>query len=104
MKRNSNRAALVALAAILVSLTLSLPSSATVIGQQFKPSASVGGHFIQAGQCWRRVGPFQTQNQAYQMQRDAQNRGYATGPVFGEGGLYSNYSNRRWFFTVYYTC
>ena len=38
------------------------------------------------------------------MVRQAQARGYATGPVYGEGGLYSNYSNRRWFFRVYYAC
>ena len=50
------------------------------------------------------MGPFNTQNQAYHMVRQAQARGYATGPVYGEGGLYSNYSNRRWFFRVYYTC
>ena len=58
----------------------------------------------QAATCNQAVGPFQSQYQAYRVLQQAQARGYETGPVYGQGGLYSDYSNRRWFFTVYYAC
>ncbi len=58
----------------------------------------------QVRSCSQAVGPFYTQNQAYRGLREARARGYATGPVYGQGGIYSNYSNRRWYFTVYYAC
>ena len=30
--------------------------------------------------------------------------GYQTSTVFGQDGIISNYSNRRWYFTLYYAC
>ncbi|MEQ9642393.1 MAG: hypothetical protein RIM84_20365 [Alphaproteobacteria bacterium] len=59
---------------------------------------------VQVGSCSQAVGPFNTQNQAFRVLREARARGYATGPVYGQGGVVSRYSNRRWYFTVYYAC
>lgn len=52
-------------------------------------------------QCAKRMGPYQSQQAA---ERDAQtyrNRGYNTSNVWGEGGVVSQWSNRRYFFNVH---
>lgn len=77
---------------------------ALLLGLALSGLSTPGGSPAQAGTCTQAVGPFQSQYAAYQMLQEAQARGYRTGPVYGQGGLYSNYSNRRWFFTVYYAC
>ena len=83
---------------------MSQSATAATSGSQFGTLSPNNPNLIKAGTCWSKRGPFQTQNQAYYAVQQAQARGYGTGPVFGEGGLYSNYSNRRWFFALYYDC
>ena len=104
MKLNLCRAALVALGTILMPLTMSQSPNAATFGDQFKSLPSTDARLIQARSCSRKIGPFMTQYRAIQTMRQTQARGYTTGPVYGEGGLLSNYSNRRWYFTVYFAC
>ena len=58
----------------------------------------------QVGTCWQRVGPFMTHYAAGQAVYQARSVGYNTGPIYGEGGLYSRSSNRRYYFRVFYPC
>jgi len=105
MKRNVHRAAFVALATLTAPLALSQSATAALSpGGLLSALPSVDARALQARGCSQAVGPFQTQGQAYQAMLEVQAQGYGTGPVYGQDGLYSNYSNRRWYFTVYYAC
>ena len=50
-----------------------------------------------AGACSYRMGPFLNQDVA-------RNLGFEASGVWGQGGLYSDWSNRRYFFNVFYDC
>ena len=55
-------------------------------------------------QCSKRMGPYQSQ---YAAEREAQrfrSRGYDTSGIWGEGGVVSQWSNRRYFFNLFYPC
>ena len=54
--------------------------------------------------CSRKMGPYFTIYSAETAAQLARNYGYRTSPVYGVGGLYSNYSNRRWWFNVFFPC
>jgi|SRR5215213_2537740 hypothetical protein len=58
-------------------------------------------HLHLAQQCWQRVGPFSTQDTAWQRWREAQGRGYAVSngvvPCYDQGA-------RGYCFNVFYSC
>jgi hypothetical protein len=54
--------------------------------------------------CSQRMGPYQTQYAAERAAQMYRSQGFQTSGVWGEGGLYSSSSNRRYFFNVFYPC
>ncbi len=56
------------------------------------------------GQCSRRMGPYITYAAAEREARMYRNSGYNTSGVWGEGGIVSQWSNRRWYFNLFYRC
>ncbi len=59
---------------------------------------------IAQGQCSRRMGPYITYAAAEREAYMYRHRGYNTSGVWGEGGIVSQWSNRRWFFNLFYRC
>jgi len=57
-----------------------------------------------AGACNYRMGPFLNQDAAQTAAQQARNLGFEASGVWGQGGLYSDWSNRRYFFNVFYEC
>ena len=74
------------------SPTLSQPSSASRAIQ------------LAQGQCRHLMGPYNNQSTAYYYLQQARYAGYQTSDVWGQGGVVSNWSNRQYFFYVYYPC
>ena len=54
--------------------------------------------------CSYRMGPFLTQYAAEAAAQQARDLGYVASGVWGEGGVISQWSNRRYFFNVFYEC
>jgi hypothetical protein len=50
------------------------------------------------------MGPFLTQDAAQVAAQQARYLGFEASRVWGQGGLYSDWSNRRYFFNVFYEC
>jgi hypothetical protein len=50
------------------------------------------------------MGPFLTQDAAQAAAQQARYLGFEASGVWGQGGLYSDWSNRRYFFNVFYEC
>jgi hypothetical protein len=50
------------------------------------------------------MGPFLTQYAAEAAAQQARDLGYVASGVWGEGGVISQWSNRRYFFNVFYEC
>ena len=57
-----------------------------------------------AGACSYRMGPFLNQDAAQTAAQQARYLGFEASGVWGQGGLYSDWSNRRYFFNVFYEC
>src|SRR6516225_3503584 len=70
--------------ALFLSLTLAAPANADV--------------------CSYRSGPFLTNDAAQAAAQQARYLGFEATGVWGQGGLYSDWSNRRYFFNVFYEC
>jgi hypothetical protein len=77
-------AGLGAIACVSLSLTLAGPAS--------------------ADDCQMRMGPYTSQYAAELASQQARNIGYDTSGVWGEGGIISQISNRRYFFNVLFGC
>jgi hypothetical protein len=73
-------------AATLLALALTSPSPAS------------------AGGCELRMGPYVSQSAADVAVQQAKSIGYDTSGVWGEGGVVSQISNRRYFFNVFFAC
>ena len=91
-------------ASSVVALSLSFPASA-----KSESLNSVNQFFSQTkllaqGQCYQRMGPYMSQGQAERERRVLMSQGYSTSNVWGEGGVISQWSNRRYFFNVFYRC
>jgi len=54
--------------------------------------------------CSYRMGPFLTQGAAETAAQQVRYLGYTASGVWGEGGIVSQWSNRRYFFNVFYEC
>jgi len=54
--------------------------------------------------CSYRMGPYLTQYAAEAAAQQVRDLGYAASGVWGEGGVISQSSNRRYFFNVFYEC
>ena len=75
-----------------------------VLGMQLPASTAAQAPTIQRVQqreCSQRVGPFATQDSAWQRLRQAQGQGYGTSGVFP---CYDGYGSRGYCFNVFATC
>jgi hypothetical protein len=54
------------------------------------------------GQCWRRIGPFATQDTAWQRWREARGTGHAVSN--GVVPCYDSYGTRGYCFNIFYAC
>jgi hypothetical protein len=57
-----------------------------------------------AGGCQWRLGPFNSNYSAEAAAQKARSMGYDTSGIWGEGGIISDWSNRRYFFNVFFPC
>jgi hypothetical protein len=57
-----------------------------------------------AGECRRTMGGYSTIHEAQMAAQQAQYAGYQTSGVWGQGGIISDWSNRRYFFNVFFPC
>lgn len=56
------------------------------------------------GECRKKMGPYLTEGQAkYEIQR-LRTEGNSTSNAWGEGGVISDWSNRRYYFNLFYPC
>lgn len=78
-------------------IPLSQPSYAALSASYLQLPASA-----QLYQCARRAGPFASQGEAESVAQQARMAGYRTSGVWGEDGVVSSSSNRRYYFTVFY--
>jgi hypothetical protein len=62
------------------------------------------GHAATAAACSQRMGPFGSIYEAESAAQIARTAGYETSGVWGQGGVVSDCSNRRYFFNVFYPC
>jgi len=104
MKRHSVPAAAIALGALLVPFAAAPSATAATPGAPIKAFEAKDPFAVKAGTCWRRIGPFQLQSQAARAASYYRSRGFRTSNVYGQGGVVSNWSNRRYFFRVFYRC
>ena len=58
-------------------------------------------HVAQQRECSRRVGPFATQDTAWQRRRQAQSQGYSVSGVFP---CYDEYGTRGYCFNIFFPC
>ena len=61
-------------------------------------------HSADAAGCSQRMGPFGSINEAEVAAQLARTAGYDTSGVWGQGGVVSDWSNRRYFFNVFFPC
>jgi hypothetical protein len=54
--------------------------------------------------CSRRMGPYVSYDAAFRAAQQARAYGYRTSGIWGEGGVVSQWSNRRYFFNVFLPC
>jgi hypothetical protein len=66
-------------------------------------SLALGGR-ASADDCQLRMGPYTSQFAAELASQQARGLGYDTSGVWGEGGIISQFSNRRYFFNVFFAC
>jgi uncharacterized protein YdeI (BOF family) len=57
-----------------------------------------------ADSCELKMGPYGSQSAADTAVQQAKSVGYNTSSVWGEGGIVSQISNRRYFFNVFFSC
>jgi hypothetical protein len=85
---------------VMIATLCALP----LFGNAISSPALAGETLMLAGNCAQRMGPFTSQYAAQVQQQAYQARGYSTSGVWGEGGVVSSWSNRRYFFNVFYPC
>jgi len=90
-----------ALSTLLVPLTISHSLNAATSGSDLKAPPSTQLHLAQR-ECSQRVGPFASQDEAQRAAQQYRYAGYRTSGVWGEGGVVSSWSNRRYYFNVLY--
>lgn len=59
---------------------------------------------LNAAECSRRMGPFFSQSEAERAAQYYRSQGYVISGVWGEGGVVSNWSNRRYYFNIFWSC
>ena len=59
---------------------------------------------LSAATCSRTMGPYELMSQAQRIAREFRNAGYQTSGVWGQGGIISSWSNRRYYFNVFFLC
>ena len=57
-----------------------------------------------ANSCSRTMGPYNTYNAADHDAHRARRAGYRTSGVWGQGGIVSAWSNRSYFFNLFFPC
>jgi len=87
--------------ATLLVVMLVLPMFGTA---QAESPSSLEKLLLAQSSCSQRMGPYQSQYAAQTAARSYQNQGYNTSGVWGQGGVVSSWSNRRYFFNVFYPC
>jgi hypothetical protein len=92
-------------AAALVTMLSAASSFATPVAllnsvDEQRPNAQAQLHLAQ--ECWQRIGPFATQDTAWQRWREAQNLGYAVSN--GVVPCYDQSGTRGYCFNVFYSC
>ena len=87
------------------SLTVAIVLVLPLIGNTYPVASAASENVLLAqGQCSKRMGPYQSQYAAQQEAQAYQSQGYSTSGVWGEGGVVSSWSNRRYFFNLFYSC
>jgi hypothetical protein len=61
-------------------------------------------HSANATGCSQRLGPFGSISEAEAAAQLARSAGFDTSGVWGQGGIVSDWSNRRYFFNVFFPC
>jgi hypothetical protein len=59
---------------------------------------------LNAAECSQRMGPFYTIAEAERVAYSYRTRGFGVSGVWGEGGVVSDWSNRRYFFNIFWRC
>lgn len=59
---------------------------------------------LNADTCRRTMGPYELISQAESAAQEFRNAGYETSGIWGEGGIVSSWSNRRYYFNIFYPC
>lgn len=102
--RNTLCVAAVGLSIILLTQGFLQSANAATAASQFKILPVANQYEIRVGLCWRRIGPFGTQHAAERARRVMQSRGFNTSAVYGQGGLYSGWQNRQFYFKIFFPC
>ncbi len=55
-------------------------------------------------ECYKKMSPYLSHSQAERERQKLRRAGYSTSGVWGEGGVISDWSNRRYYFNVFYQC
>jgi hypothetical protein len=58
----------------------------------------------QGEECSKTMGPYITHDTAARDAQRYENKGYSTSGIWGEGGIIGNWSNRKYFFNLFYQC
>jgi len=105
MTRTTFRAALVALGIAVLPLMVAQSANAAIAANPGVSPTTSHPNLILAGTCWKRMGPFATQDRAWRYIRTLRARGYKTSGVWGVGGSIAySYASRRYYFKVFYRC
>jgi hypothetical protein len=65
---------------------------------------SASAEIAQANTCSQTMGPYWSQYEAQSAAQQAQSQGYETSGIWGSDGIYSDSSNRKYYFNVFYAC
>ena len=109
MTRPALRAALITLGTAVgiavLPLAVAQSANAAIVANPAVSPATSHPNLILAGSCWRRMGPFATQDSAWRYIRALRARGYQTSGVWGVGGSIAySYSSRKYYFRVFHRC
>jgi hypothetical protein len=59
---------------------------------------------LNAAGCSQKRGPYLSESEAGRAAQHYRSRGYGISGVWGEGGVVSNWSNRRYYFNIFWSC
>ena len=85
---------------IMIATLCALP----LFGDAVSNPALASEGYVLAKMCTQRMGPFTSQYAAQVQQQAYQTQGYNTSGIWGEGGVVSSWTNRRYYFNVFYSC